>query len=151
MTYTVHPFWYAFPAAILCLRTNPRPSGRVPPLLPVVGRGGVLGYPTSIVHDFLWLILRLECRVDPLWQAVTIRDSLRLEVIGVPGIEPMRRKRRSPLSCMNCEPSCPRSLMRLLDLAGGNGVPESTLRRWRDEMIGLLAARAPRLERPCAG
>ncbi|WP_406723664.1 transposase family protein [Streptomyces sp. GD-15H] len=36
---------------------------------------------------------------------------------------------------------------RLLDLAGGNGVPESTLRRWRDEMIGLLAARAPRLDR----
>jgi len=36
---------------------------------------------------------------------------------------------------------------RLLDLAGGNNVPESTLRRWRDEMIGLLAARAPRLDR----
>ncbi|MEV6055690.1 hypothetical protein [Streptomyces sp. NPDC052107] len=33
---------------------------------------------------------------------------------------------------------------RLLDLAGGSGVPESTLRRWRDEMISLLAARAPR-------
>ncbi|MFD7409313.1 hypothetical protein ACFV7R_43310 [Streptomyces sp. NPDC059866] len=28
---------------------------------------------------------------------------------------------------------------RLLNLAGGNGVPESTLRRWRDEMIDLLA------------
>lgn len=36
---------------------------------------------------------------------------------------------------------------RLLDLAGGNGVPESTLRRWRDEMIDLLAAKAPRLDR----
>lgn len=36
---------------------------------------------------------------------------------------------------------------RLLDLAGGNGVPESTLRRWRDEMTGLLAAKAPRLDR----
>lgn len=36
---------------------------------------------------------------------------------------------------------------RLLDLAGGNGIPESTLRRWRDEMIGLLAAKAPRLDR----
>ncbi len=36
---------------------------------------------------------------------------------------------------------------RLLDLAGGNGVPEATLRRWRDEMIGLLAAKAPRLDR----
>lgn len=36
---------------------------------------------------------------------------------------------------------------RVLDLAGGNDVPESTLRRWRDEMIGLLAARAPRLDR----
>ncbi|MDH6580449.1 transposase family protein [Kitasatospora sp. MAP5-34] len=33
---------------------------------------------------------------------------------------------------------------RLLDLAGGSGVPESTLRRWRDEMVGLLAAKAPR-------
>ncbi|WP_231607636.1 transposase family protein [Streptacidiphilus albus] len=36
---------------------------------------------------------------------------------------------------------------RLLDPAGGNGVPESTLRRCRDEMIDLLAARAPRLDR----
>jgi hypothetical protein len=36
---------------------------------------------------------------------------------------------------------------RLLDLAGGNGVPASTLRRWRDEMVDLLAARAPRLDR----
>jgi hypothetical protein len=36
---------------------------------------------------------------------------------------------------------------RLLDLAGGSGVPESTLRRWRDEMVGLLAAKAPRLDR----
>ncbi|MFF2545282.1 transposase [Kitasatospora sp. NPDC058063] len=36
---------------------------------------------------------------------------------------------------------------RLLDLAGGNSVPESTLRRWRDEMIDLLAAKAPRLDR----
>lgn len=36
---------------------------------------------------------------------------------------------------------------RLLDLAGGSGVPESTLRRWRDEMIGLVAAKAPRLDR----
>lgn len=36
---------------------------------------------------------------------------------------------------------------RMLDLAGGNGVSESTLRRWRDEMIDLLAARAPRLDR----
>jgi hypothetical protein len=36
---------------------------------------------------------------------------------------------------------------RLLDLAGGNGVPESTLWRWRDEMIDLLAAKAPRLDR----
>ncbi|MFE3526066.1 transposase family protein [Streptomyces sp. NPDC059161] len=36
---------------------------------------------------------------------------------------------------------------RLLDLAGGNGVPESSLRRWRDEMGDLLAAQAPRLDR----
>lgn len=36
---------------------------------------------------------------------------------------------------------------RLLDLAGGNDVPESTLRRWRDEMVDLLAAKAPRLDR----
>ncbi|MGC0314799.1 transposase family protein [Kitasatospora acidiphila] len=36
---------------------------------------------------------------------------------------------------------------RLLDLAGGNGVSESTLRRWRDEMADLLAAKAPRLDR----
>lgn len=36
---------------------------------------------------------------------------------------------------------------RLLDLAGGNNVAESTLRCWRDEMIGLLAAKAERLDR----
>ena len=36
---------------------------------------------------------------------------------------------------------------RVLDLAGGNNVPEPTLRRWRDEMVGLLAAKAPRLDR----
>ncbi|MET9570816.1 hypothetical protein ACFYNW_06360 [Streptomyces virginiae] len=36
---------------------------------------------------------------------------------------------------------------RLADMAGGNGVSESTVRRWRDELIGLLAAQAPRLDR----
>ncbi|MFE9251868.1 transposase family protein [Streptomyces sp. NPDC007088] len=36
---------------------------------------------------------------------------------------------------------------RLADLAGGNGVSESMVRRWRDELIGLLAAKAPRLDR----
>ncbi|WP_234441031.1 transposase family protein, partial [Streptomyces scabiei] len=36
---------------------------------------------------------------------------------------------------------------RLADMAGGNNVAESTVRRWRDEMIHLLAARAPRLDR----
>ncbi|MGW2815597.1 hypothetical protein [Streptomyces sp. NPDC001415] len=36
---------------------------------------------------------------------------------------------------------------RLLVLADGNSVPESTLRRWHDEMLSLLAARAPRLDR----
>jgi hypothetical protein len=36
---------------------------------------------------------------------------------------------------------------RLADMAGGNDVSESTIRRWRDEMIGLLAAKAPRLDR----
>ncbi|MFF2964679.1 hypothetical protein ACFVT1_38695 [Streptomyces sp. NPDC057963] len=36
---------------------------------------------------------------------------------------------------------------RLADMAGGNNVPESTVRRWRDEMIALLAAPAPRLDR----
>jgi hypothetical protein len=36
---------------------------------------------------------------------------------------------------------------RLSDIAGGNGVSASTVRRWREEVIGLLAARAPRLER----
>ncbi len=34
-----------------------------------------------------------------------------------------------------------------LDLAGGNRVSETTLRRWRDEIIAMLAARAPRLDR----
>ncbi|WP_329040283.1 transposase family protein [Streptomyces sp. NBC_01422] len=35
---------------------------------------------------------------------------------------------------------------RLADMAGGNGVSESTVRRWRDELIGLLATQAPRLD-----
>ncbi|MFE9859036.1 transposase family protein [Streptomyces sp. NPDC005780] len=36
---------------------------------------------------------------------------------------------------------------RLADMAGGNNVSESSVRRWRDELIGLLAAQAPRLDR----
>jgi DDE superfamily endonuclease len=36
---------------------------------------------------------------------------------------------------------------RLADMAGGNGIAESTVRRWRDEMILLLAGQAPRLDR----
>ncbi|MBD0716076.1 transposase family protein [Streptomyces sp. CBMA370] len=36
---------------------------------------------------------------------------------------------------------------RLADMAGGNNVSESTVRRWRDEVITLLAAQAPRLDR----
>ncbi|WP_370933256.1 transposase family protein [Amycolatopsis sp. cg13] len=36
---------------------------------------------------------------------------------------------------------------RLQDLAGGNGISASTLRRWVLELVSLLAARAPRLGR----
>ncbi|WP_381568716.1 transposase family protein [Streptomyces eurythermus] len=36
---------------------------------------------------------------------------------------------------------------RLADMAGGNNVSESTVRRWRNELIALLAAQAPRLDR----
>ncbi|MGW0994682.1 transposase family protein [Streptomyces sp. NPDC002523] len=36
---------------------------------------------------------------------------------------------------------------RLADMAGGNNVSESTVLRWRDELIGLLAGQAPRLDR----
>ncbi|WP_333738844.1 hypothetical protein [Streptomyces sp. IBSBF 2806] len=36
---------------------------------------------------------------------------------------------------------------RLADMAGGNSASESTIRRWRDELITLLAAQAPRLGR----
>ena len=39
---------------------------------------------------------------------------------------------------------------RLADLAGGNGVAPSTIRRWALEVIGLLAAQAPRLDRALA-
>jgi hypothetical protein len=39
---------------------------------------------------------------------------------------------------------------RLADLAGGNGVSASTIHRWTWEVIGLLAARAPRLDRALA-
>ncbi|MEU3282862.1 transposase family protein [Streptomyces antibioticus] len=36
---------------------------------------------------------------------------------------------------------------RLVDMAGGNDVSASTVRRWVLEVLGLLAARAPRLDR----
>jgi hypothetical protein len=39
---------------------------------------------------------------------------------------------------------------RLSDMAGGNGISASTVRRWVLEVIGLLARRAPRLERALA-
>ena len=39
---------------------------------------------------------------------------------------------------------------RLADMAGGNGVSPSTIHRWTWEIIGLLAARAPRLDRALA-
>lgn len=39
---------------------------------------------------------------------------------------------------------------RLADLAGGNDVSRTTVDRWLKEMIGLLAAKAPRLERVLA-
>ncbi|MEE1831842.1 transposase family protein [Streptomyces sp. SP17KL33] len=35
---------------------------------------------------------------------------------------------------------------RLADMAGGSNVSESTVRRWRDELITLLDAQAPRLD-----
>ncbi|MDU9001840.1 hypothetical protein PU648_58555 [Streptomyces mirabilis] len=35
------------------------------------------------------------------------------------------------------------------DLAGGNGVHRTTVTRWVREVVGLLAARAPRLDRAC--
>ncbi|MFF7301119.1 hypothetical protein [Streptomyces sp. NPDC008265] len=41
----------------------------------------------------------------------------------------------------------PRHDQRLADIAGGNDVSESTVRRRRDELIGLLAAQAPCLDR----
>jgi hypothetical protein len=36
---------------------------------------------------------------------------------------------------------------RAADLAGGNDVSDTTIRRWCDEVIALLAAKAPRLDR----
>ena len=39
---------------------------------------------------------------------------------------------------------------RLADIAGGNGVSASTIDGWTWEIIGLLAARAPRLDRALA-
>ncbi|MFF8960353.1 transposase family protein [Streptomyces sp. NPDC014894] len=41
----------------------------------------------------------------------------------------------------------PRHDQRPADMAGGDDVSESTVRRWRGELIGLLAAQAPRLDR----
>ncbi|MET8177100.1 transposase family protein [Streptomyces clavifer] len=34
------------------------------------------------------------------------------------------------------------------DLAGGNGIHRTTVTRWVKEVVGLLAARTPRLDRP---
>src|SRR5579862_1799920 len=39
---------------------------------------------------------------------------------------------------------------RLADMAGGNSVSASTISRWTWEIIALLAARAPRLDRALA-
>ncbi|MET7727621.1 MULTISPECIES: transposase family protein [Streptomyces] len=36
---------------------------------------------------------------------------------------------------------------RLADMAGGNDISATTVRRWRDELIALLAPQAPRLDR----
>ncbi|MCY0924428.1 transposase [Streptomyces sp. H27-G5] len=44
----------------------------------------------------------------------------------------------------------PRNDERLADLAGGNAVSASTVRRWVLEVIDLLAARSPRLDRALA-
>lgn len=38
---------------------------------------------------------------------------------------------------------------RIADMAGGNVVGDTTVRHWRDELISLLAARVPRLDRAC--
>ncbi|MFD7628981.1 hypothetical protein ACFV7Q_23610 [Streptomyces sp. NPDC059851] len=38
---------------------------------------------------------------------------------------------------------------RLADMAGGNSVSESTVRRWRDELIGLLAAYVRQMTAHC--
>src|SRR6185312_963746 len=35
---------------------------------------------------------------------------------------------------------------RAADLAGGDQIAESTVRRWREEIVALLAAKAPRLD-----
>ncbi|MFJ3309588.1 transposase family protein [Streptomyces sp. NPDC086549] len=44
-------------------------------------------------------------------------------------------------------PTVLRDDQRLADMAGGNDVYATTVRRWRDELIALLAPRAPRLDR----
>lgn len=36
---------------------------------------------------------------------------------------------------------------RIADMAGGNRIGDTTVRRWRDELTALLAARSPRLDR----
>ena len=36
---------------------------------------------------------------------------------------------------------------RIADVATGNAVSETTVRRWRSEILELLAAKAPRLDR----
>lgn len=42
-----------------------------------------------------------------------------------------------------------RPVPRRTNMAGGNGVGDTTVRRRRDELISLLAAQAPHLDRAC--
>ncbi|MDG9728662.1 transposase family protein [Streptomyces sp. DH41] len=42
-----------------------------------------------------------------------------------------------------------RHQQRIADMPGGNAVGDTTVRRWRDELTSMPAARAPRLDRAC--
>ena len=85
-----------------------------------------------------------QCRLPLSTRTVTfVADTLRahLKVIG------SRWRKLPPGRIAVIVLAVLRHDQRLADLAGGNGVSASTIRRWVLEVIELLAAKAPRLDR----
>ncbi|MFF2900327.1 hypothetical protein [Streptomyces sp. NPDC057966] len=85
-----------------------------------------------------------QCRLDVSTSTIVYLADLlrsRLEAIR----SPLRSQRASRIAVLVL--AILRHDQRLLHLTGGNSVPKSAVRHRRDEMVDLLAARAPRLDR----